>query len=98
MQNAWKENAANVNIMINVSKMKGENMKKYLKAKQRAKIVLNNNNVSDYEIIEYLENEIEYYRNKIRKMQDRNIQYETTTEKYADGRLIQKIIDYKYSE
>ena len=73
-------------------------MKKYLKAKQRAKIVLNNNNVSDYEIIEYLENEIEYYRNKIRKMQDRNIQYETTTEKYADGRLIQKIIDYKYSE
>ena len=78
-------------------------MEKYLKAKRRAEKVLRNKEASDAEIIEYLESEIEYYRDEIRQTQDRNMQNKiedtieiTTEEKYADGRLIQTIINYKY--
>lgn len=78
-------------------------MEKYLKAKRRAEKVLRNKEASDAEIIEYLESEIEYYRDKIRKIQDRNKQNKIedtieiiTEERYADGELIQTIINYKY--
>ena len=78
-------------------------MEKYLKAKRRAEKVLRNKEASDAEIIEYLESEIQYYRNEIKEMRDRNIQNKiedaieiTTEERYADGELIQTIINYKY--
>ena len=40
-------------------------MKQYIKAKQRIIETSGNKNITDAQIIERLENEIEYYRNKI---------------------------------
>ena len=74
---------------------------RYIKAKARQ----NNNSITDQEIIINLEKEIEYYRNKIEqilvdkimidKQTDNTIGYDITNV-YADDKLIQVVIDYKY--
>ncbi len=75
---------------------------RYMKAKARQ----HNNNITDQEIIINLEKEIEYYRNKLQKIKDNKILidkpikalfYEETT-LYADNKVIQTTINYKYEQ
>ncbi len=70
----------------------------------------NHFNMSDKEITEYLAEEIEYYRNKIRKLEkcnseehnikviDEDIQEEEEINVFANGKLKQTIVTYKYKE
>lgn len=75
---------------------------RYMKAKARQ----HNRNITDKEIIINLEKEIEYYRNKLQNIQEEKmlinkpkdtLEYEIT-KIYADDKIIQTIIDYKYKE
>lgn len=75
---------------------------RYVKARERQ----HNNNITDQEIIINLEKEIEYYRSKLQHIQEDmilankpedTIKFEMT-KVYADNKLVQIIIDYKYKE
>lgn len=73
---------------------------RYMKAKARQR----NNNITDQEIIINLEKEIEYYRNKLQHIQKdmilinkpKDIEEYEETNIYADNKLVQMIINYKY--
>lgn len=94
--------------------------KEQSKYKQTKRRLINCSNkyrlASDQEIIEYLAEEIEHYRDRIKKLEehirkencnskeqntkviDKDIQEEETINLYADGKLRQTIINYKYKE
>lgn len=97
---------------------------RYIKTRKRLRNCYNIKNMSDKEIIEVLDIEIEQYRDRIRKLQkqvdelyNRTIESETvtldtteeavldkdileiiSTTQYADGKLIQSKMEYKYKD
>lgn len=102
-----------------------ERQSRYKKARKRIENFYHNKSISDKEIIECLEEEIEKYRDRIRKqeeyikelnkeivdikenetelkeieqVEDEDIQEIETINKFADGRLVQSISNYKYRE
>lgn len=100
---------------------------KYKETRKRVTRFKSNYNMSDKEIIEYLAEEIEQYRGRIRnqeeyikelenkqtilnikedkvelkeieQVEDKDVKEIETINKFADGRLIQSISNYKYKE
>lgn len=105
----------------------GINQNKYEETRKRLITFTNNKYISDQDIIELLSEEIEHYRNRIKKQEEyikelknkqtildirddkvelkeieqvenEDIKEIETINKFADGRLIQSISNYKYKE